>query len=321
MSLAATARMLSALVLLHGCSGPSQPVDMKYKANGPKPEVLAEYQAWFGRPNHLDVGYSSTDPAVLRSQIQKAQEMGIAGFVVDWYGDRDTQIDKSYATLQQLAEKKHFKVAMMYDEANASEGATDEVIADFTMFHDTYLAGKAKGREAYLTYEGRPLIFVFPHGGHTDWAKVRKVVDRWDKPPLLIQENLPGPHPEAFDGFYPWIKGWAPDGSNWGHDYLADFYHTMATKYPDKMTIGGAWPQFDESKAAWSLNRHISARCGQTFKDTMGLWRQFYPTGQVIPFMMIETWNDYEEGSAIERGLPTCDATGAPIVTPMRSTK
>ncbi len=306
MSAATSAKVLSVMMLLHGCSGPSQPVDLKYKATGPKPEILALYEGWFGLPNHMDIGYRSTDPELLRSQIHKAQDMGISGFVVDWYGDRDSSIDKSYATLQTLAAKNHFKVAMMYDEANQSDGATDVVIADFTMFHDTYLAGNAKGRKAYLTYNGRPLIFVFPHGGHTDWAKVRKVVDKWESPPLLIQENAPGPNPEAFDGFYPWVKGWAPDGSNWGQDYLADFYHSMATKYPDKMTIGGAWPQFDDSQAAWGLNRHISARCGQTFSDTMGFWRQFYPAGQVIPFMMIETWNDYEEGSAIERGLPTC---------------
>jgi hypothetical protein len=317
MSVATSAKVLSVMMMLHGCSGPSQPVDLKYKAAGPRPEILAVYEAWFGLPNHMNVGYTSTDPELLRSQIQKAQAMGIAGFVVDWYGDRDNAIDKSYATLQNLAAKNQFKVAMMYDEADQSEGATDVVIADFTMFHDTYLAGNAKGRKAYLTYNGRPLIFVFPHGGHTDWAKVRTVVDKWDSPPLLIQENLPGPHPDAFDGFYPWVKGWAPDGSNWGQDYLADFYHNMATKYPDKMTIGGAWPQFDDSKASWGLNRHISARCGQTFSDTMGLWRQFYPAGQVIPYMMIETWNDYEEGSAIERGLPTCSgkpAAGQPVV-------
>jgi hypothetical protein len=25
-----------------------------------------------------------------------------------------------------------------------------------------------------------------------------------------------------------------------------------------------------------------------------------------MPFLLIETWNDYEEGSAIERGLAKC---------------
>jgi hypothetical protein len=298
--------------MFHGCSGQSKPANLKYPATGPAPVVLALYEAWFGQPNHIDVGYSSQDSEVLKRQILQAKAMGISGFVVDWYGDRDPFVDKSYAEMQKLAGKNNFGVAMMYDETNPEEGATDLVIADFTMFHDTYLAKDAPGQKAYITYQGRPLIFVFPHGGHTDWAKVRKVVDTWDKPPILIQENLPGPNPVAFDGFYPWVNpgptGWAADGSHSGQDYLSDFYKNMADRYPDKMTVAGVWPQFDDSKASWSLNRHISARCGQTYKDGFDLWKKFYPPGQVIPFILIETWNDYEEGTAIEKGLPTCPA-------------
>lgn len=306
----ASPTFLSVLLLLHGCAVVSQPAPLKYPAKGKSPELLAVYEAWFGPPKHMSVGYSSSDPEVMRNQIRKAKELGISGFVVDWYGDREPSIDQNYARMQVLAAKNKFNVAMMYDETAMDEGATDAVIADFTMFHDTYLAPNAPGRQAYLTYDGRPLIFVFPHGGHTDWAKVRTVVNQWNPAPLLIQENLPGPHPDAFDGFYPWVnpgsQGWSSDGSNWGENYLAGFYKTMAEKYPDKMTIGGAWPGFDDRKAAWSLNRHMSARCGQTYEDTLGLWRKEFPADQTIPFVMIETWNDYEEGSEIEPGIPTC---------------
>lgn len=302
---------LSLLVLLHGCSGSVQPAPLKYQATGKLPALLAVYEAWFGLPQHISVGYSSTDPEVIRKQIRRAKDMGISGFVVDWYGDRDPFINQSYALVQSLAAKEKFDVAMMYDERDQTDSATDTVIADFTLFHDTYLSPNAPGRQAYLTYHGRPMIFVFPNGNHTDWAKVRTVVNKWDPVPLLIQENLPGPHPEAFDGFYPWFnpgpKGWSTDGNNWGESYLTDFYVTMAAKYPDSLIIGGAWPKFDDSKASWGLNRHMSARCGQTYRDTANLWRKFFPPDQTIPFVMIETWNDYEEGSSIEPGFPTCE--------------
>ncbi len=310
MSVGAVATFLSLLILFHGCSGSSQPVQLKYKATGKSPEVLAVYEGWFGLPSHISVGYSSKDPEVIRTQIRKAKDMGISAFVVDWYGDREPFVDQSYALMQNLAAKNKFQVAMMYEETDHEDNATDEVIADFTMFHDTYLSANAPGRQAYLTYQGRPVIFVFPHGSHTDWAKVRTVVNKWNPAPWLIQENLPGPHPEAFDGFYPWVNpgapGWSHDGSNWGESYLGDFYHTMASKYPDMIVVGAAWPKFDDSKASWSLNRHMSARCGQTFQDTVDLWRKYFPADQTIPFVMIETWNDYEEGSAIEPGVPTC---------------
>ena len=236
--------------------------------------------------------------------------MGISAFVVDWYGDRESFIDRSYALMQTAAANEQFQVAMMYDETDEEEGATDQAMADFTMFHDTYLSSKAPGHQAYLTYEGRPVIFIFPKGKHTDWSRLRVMVNNWSIPPLLIYENLPGPSADAFDGFYAWInpgeKGWAADGGNWGEQYLNDFYQTMQSKHTDKIIVGGAWSGFDDSKAAWGLNRHISARCGQTFADTSNLWRKYFPPDNLLPFVMIETWNDHEEGTSIEDGIPTC---------------
>jgi hypothetical protein len=310
--------LLFLLLFTNGCPGPSQPqpVQLKYKAAGKSPELLAVYEAWFGQPKHISVGYSSDDSAVLRRQINEAKDMGISAFVVDWYGDREPSIDRSYALLQTLAAKHKFHIAMMYEDTSQEDGATDEVIADITMFHDTYLLPNSPGHEAYLTYEGRPVIFVFPRGGHTDWDKVRAVVNKWNPAPLLIDENLPGKYADAFDGFYGWInpgpQGWSADGSNWGEQYLDGFYRTMAAKYPDKIIVGSAWAKFDDSKASWGLNRHISARCGQTFLDTFNYWRKVFPADETIPFVMVETWNDYEEGSAIEPGIPSCDGQSPP---------
>ena len=294
---------------------------MKYKAANGSPEVLAVYEGWFGHPRHLSpasVGYSSHDSAAIARQMKEAKAMGISGFVVDWYGDREPFIDKSYQLVQEQAGKNNFKVAMMYDETNREDDATDEAIADFTMFHDTYLTTKSPGYKSYLTYEGRPVIFVFPKGWHTDWDKVRAVVNTWDPAPLLIQENLPGKYGGDFDGFYAWVNpgqaGWKPDGSNWGQQYLDNFYQTMGTKYPDKIVVGGTWAQFDDSKASWSLNRHIAGRCGQTFSDTFNEWRKIFPPDNAPPFLLVETWNDHEEGTAIEDGVPSC---GKPAENPI----
>ena len=304
------------LLLPHGCSrsDAGHARSLKYKAAGKSPETIALYEAWFGHPRHISVGYSSQDPTEIKSQIQHAKAMGISAFVVDWYGDREPFIDRNYALMQKIAAENKFQVAMMYDETDAEDGATDEALADFTMFHDTYLASNAPGHQNYLTYDGRPVIFIFPKGKHTDWKRVRELVSKWSTPPLLIEENLPGPDADAFDGFYAWVspgeKGWAADGSNWGEQYLSEFYETMHSKYPDKVIVGAEWASFDDSKASWSLNRHISARCGQTFADTSSLWHKYFPPDDLLPFVMIETWNDHEEGTAIEGGIPTC-APGA----------
>jgi hypothetical protein len=308
----ASIAILFLVFLPRGCAGPGavNALPLKHRATGQSPQSIALYEPWFGNPKHISVGYSSHDPSVINSQIRKAKTMGISAFVVDWYGDREPFNDRSYALVQAAAGNENFQVAMMYDETDADDGATDEALADFTMFHETYLSSKAPGHQAYLTYEGRPVIFIFPKGKHTDWNRVRTLVNKWSVPPWLIEENLPGEYAEAFDGFYPWVqpgaKGWAADGSNWGEQYLSDFYETMHSKYSDKIIVGGVWAGFDDSKASWSLNRHISARCGQTFADTTNLWHKNFPADDLLPFVMVETWNDHEEGTAIEDGVPSC---------------
>jgi hypothetical protein len=213
--------------------------------------------------------------------------------------------------IQTIAAEKNFHISMMYDETDGDNPeATDDTLAAFGKFGKTYLSANAPGRQAYLTYNGRPVIFIFPKSGHTDWTRVRELTDKWNPLPLLIYEDRPTSFTSVFDGFYAWInpgkKGWAADGSNWGEEYLSDFYRKMQSKYPEKIGVGAAWAGFDDSKAYWSLDRHMSQRCGETFADTMKLWRQYYPNDRPLPFLLIETWNDYEEGTAIERGLAKC---------------
>ena len=309
-------RVISALVfvlLLQGCTHPGlrQTFRQDVPAIETSPRLLAVYEPWFGHPRHISVGYSSQDPAVIRKQIEQAKALGISGFVVDWYGDREPFIDHAYALMQTVAAEKKFNVAMMYDETDQeSDQATDDALNSFDKFHNTYLSSDAPGHQAYLTYNDRPVIFIFPKGGHTDWNRVREATDRWNPAPLLIYEDRSTSFAAAFDGFYAWInpgkKGWAADGSNWGEDYLRDFYRKMRSTYPNKIAVGAAWAGFDDSRASWSLNRHMSQRCGETFADTMKLWRQYYPPDQPLPFLLIATWNDYEEGTAIERGLAKC---------------
>jgi hypothetical protein len=91
---------------------------------------------------------------------------------------------------------------------------------------------------------------------------------------------------------------WDPDGLEWGETYLNWFYPTMKSPgYAGKVTVGGVWAGFDDSLAAWGDNRFISRRGTETYDGTMAL-----ATQHQAPFIMIETWNDFEEGSDIEFG-------------------
>lgn len=294
------------------------------QAPAPSPKLLAVYMPWFGDHTHLEVGYSSQDPAVLRKQIQQARGMGISAFVVDWYGESRPYSDHNFGLLLQVASENHFQVALLYNEAeDQSSEATDDAIAALDKAYKDYVGPTAKYRNAYLTFGGRPLLFVFPKSGHVDWNRVREHCSQWDAPPLLLyKDEPPVEYVNAFAGSYAWVQpgpeGWAADGSNWGERYLDHFYKTMKDKYPDKIVVGGAWPAFDDSGARWGLNRHIQSKCGQTFEKTLNFYHRYYDSATPLPFMLVETWNDYEEGTAIER-LTTAGCDASQNANPARS--
>ena len=279
------------------------------------PIVLAVYEPWFGGPDHIDVGYSSHDRVVLAKQVSQAQNMGISAFVVDWYGTRHPFLDQSFALMEEVARDNHFHVALMYDEPQDADDSTDAAIQTLEYAYQNYIGPKAPNRDAYLTYNGHPVVFIWPRSKKTDWKAVRDHVNGWESAPVLIDEFSETPYAQQFDGFYAWVQpgraGWQPDGSNWGRDYLDYFYRTMQKRYPGKIAVGAAWPGFNDRKASWSQNRYMDARCGKTFEESLRLFRNYYTSADPLPFLMVETWNDYEEGTAIERGINTCSGKQA----------
>lgn len=309
MSKALLTLCLSCFVLASGCTtgGVHRTLAQNGLTPALSPKLLAVYMPWFGDHVHMDVGYSSEDSTVLRRQIQQARRMGVEAFVVDWYGDSRPYSDHNFALLQAAASESHFQVALLYNESEDEDSqATDAAIAALDRAYANYFGPTAKYRDAYLTYNGRPMFFIFPKSGHIDWNRVRAHVSSYDRPPLLIYKDEPSQQfANAFDGSYAWVQpgpgGWSPDGSRWGEEYLKKFYNTMKNKHPDKIAVGGAWPGFDDSAAKWGLNRHIQRSCGKTLDETMSVYRRYYDSSNPLPFLMIETWNDYEEGTAIER--------------------
>ena len=85
----------------------------------------------------------------------------------------------------------------------------------------------------------------------------------------------------------------------------------MNNQYPGKLAVGAAWPGFNDARASWSQNRRMDPRCGRTFEESLRLFRRYYTPDHPLPFLMIDTWNDYEEGTAIEGGTTNCNASSA----------
>src|SRR5947207_2997967 len=92
------AAALLLVALLAGCHKADihQTLRTNFQAPEGAPLLLAAYQPWFGRGNHINVGYNSQDADVIQRQINDARNLGIHGFVVNWYGPRKEFEDKAY---------------------------------------------------------------------------------------------------------------------------------------------------------------------------------------------------------------------------------
>src|SRR6202041_301908 len=58
--------------------------------SGAATKIYAHLLLWFGQSNHMNVGYSSTDPAQVHLQVEDMISRGINGVVIDWYGPNNT---------------------------------------------------------------------------------------------------------------------------------------------------------------------------------------------------------------------------------------
>jgi hypothetical protein len=92
-----------------------------------------------------------------------------------------------------------------------------------------------------------------------------------------------------------------------------DWFYQQAPKYPTKSIMGGASKGFNDSLASWSQSRYIDQQCGMTWLNTMKQVNQYYSSANPLPFLQLITWNDYEEGTALEPGIDNCLAVNASI--------
>src|SRR5438552_686969 len=74
MSFATSFSCLCLFLLFHGC-GATRAVELKHKAAGNTPQTLAVYEAWFGLPKHISVGYSTNNAETVRNQMRKAKSL------------------------------------------------------------------------------------------------------------------------------------------------------------------------------------------------------------------------------------------------------
>jgi hypothetical protein len=269
---------------------------------GATTKIYAHLMPWFGTASHINVGYDSSDPAQAAAQINDMVSRGIDGVIVDWYGPNSTHHNTATKnTLKYSEQHSGFEFAICEDWGavkNAAD-ATQQTISDLNYAWQTFMQSPA-----YMKRNGRPVILFFGFEGQpVDLIAVKAALTF---NPMFIPRNSGGFSKAYSDGSFSWMAT-----KTSGYDsymslpYLDDFYAT-GLKYSNQLMIGSGFKGFDDSLASWSGGKHVLQYCGQTWLHSFAETTRYFSPNNQLDSLQLVTWNDYEEGTAIEPGIDNC---------------
>ncbi|MEM6503862.1 MAG: glycoside hydrolase family 99-like domain-containing protein [Planctomycetota bacterium] len=252
--------------------------------------------------------YSSHDREVFRYQLETAKAAGVSALLVLWYGPGSQDADVHLPMMLAEAEAADMRLALCYEEKlnwpPYRHPIDREQILQSYIDDMQYIIDRYGSHPAYLRADGRPFVAQFNYWGEDDLGprfltpvEFEQAFARLSEPIYYCRQNLdrPAMHP-TIDAAYMWIK---PDPV-WVRDY-AIFAGRAEALYRDNRLdffMGFVSPGFDDTGvSAWGGGKpRILPRNGlDVLEQTMALATIGDPE-----LIQIVTWNDWQEGTAVE---------------------
>jgi hypothetical protein len=270
--------------------------------------VYAHWMGWFGAHDHIDVGYRSDDREQIHRQVEDMTSRGFSGVIASW--DDHPTVMRSVPMLLREAEQhpgfefafelenqflKHYQRAHGND---VTQGVIDALAYGYKNFERS---------PAYMMVNGRPVVFFFGGGDYSiDWNRVHR-----EAPgnPFIVFRNATSFEKPYADGAFAWTAQRDPNDEML--TYLDDFYKKAGRS--NILVFGSAWAGFDDRVARWGKNRMTPRNCGRTWLDTFAETNRVYSGNRQLQGLRVITWNDYEEGTAIEPGIDNCQTLSARV--------
>src|SRR6202166_1193880 len=130
--------------------------------SGSTTKVYAHLLLWFGGSNHINIGYSSTDAAQIKRQIDDMVSRGIDGVIIDWYGPNNGIDAGTKLVMTEAENHPGFTFAIMIDQgaikSDSCSGCTPQqaLISQLQYIEHTYFPSPA-----YMTRQGQPVVTNF----------------------------------------------------------------------------------------------------------------------------------------------------------------
>jgi hypothetical protein len=250
-------------------------------------KVLAHWMPWWGTSGHIKIGYNSADQSACDAQAAAMVAMGIAGINVDYYGP-DSASALACLRMLDACERNGLLFSICVDQGAIANLTGATAIAEYIRILK-FCSEAFFTSAAYLQDAGRYVVNFFGEPAGVNWTQVRAGTAA--KLALVFEESGGFTHAES-DGAFGWINPTTPASNINLSDIQA--FTTTAAANPNKISFYPFYSGFDDSMASWGKGRFMSRRLGQTLLDTLAL------IPKTAKYALIPTWNDFEEGSAIE---------------------
>lgn len=309
--------------------------------------LICEYQPWFGLSSHKSVGYNENSTATVAAQNSFMIREGCDINLIDFYGSLDAKQGFNLATTNavfaDLNTRAGFplKFGIMEDKgalistcptSNQTESVTLTCVENALISEMDYINSHYATSEVYFTDAGNPVIFTFipkltwPILTSTDWntiwSTVKAHTDTYAAPFKYIFQFGSFTTASYDNGRFGWPQPptyssaqqfWWGSSTSSSPTYLDTLYSAGLT-HPSQLTIGVIYKGFDDNNASWSNNRVVAQQCGQVWLKTANeISKYFGGSNPQIPYVQVATWNDYEEGTAIEDGIDNCYTINASL--------
>ena len=311
--------------------------------------VLCHYMPWFGNKVHKSVGYNENSSATVAAQASFMIKQGCDVVLIDYYGSLSASHAFNLATTKAmfadvsnrsgyplkfgLAEDKG-AVKSACPVSGQTAPSTVTCLQNALIKEMDYIKTNFASSPVYWNDGGQPVVAYF--GGPSDfpvlsqtdwdsvWSAVKAHTDTYSAPFKFVFQYGGKFTSNTWDnGRYAWAQppGWGATQQFWWGSrsnpspvYLDSFY-SNALIHPSQLAIGALYKAFDDNNASWSGNRVVAQQCGQVLMDTAAEAAKYYASsGTQLPYVQLVTWNDYEEGTALEGGIDNCYTVNASML-------